>query len=259
MAEALISSIIAAGVYTPACIYVSDIRADRLKELAGKYKVHTTTSNAELASKVDILILSIKPQNMDEALESIKAVFRRKETLIISIAAGIKVAKIAEVLGEAAIVRVMPNTGVLIGEGASVLFANEKARPLLSKAERIFAAVGTADTVENEELIDVVTAVSGSGPAYFFLFAEEMVKAAIELGLPADIAAKLVLQTAKGSILLAVEADKRGESLSELREKVTSPGGTTEAALKVLADDDFGELIKAAIRRARDRSRELST
>jgi len=229
MAEALIKGITAAKVCKPENVLISDVRAERLKMLSEKYSVTAVESNSELAAKVDVLVLSVKPQNMTEALQTIKDAVK-PDVLIISIAAGIKVAKIADALGDIAIVRVMPNTPALIGEGASALFANDKAKPMLDEAMSIFSSVGKAVVVENEDLIDAVTAVSGSGPAYYFLLMEEMIKAAVELGLPEDVAKDLVLQTAKGAGLLAVEADKSGETPAELRRKVTSPGGTTEAA-----------------------------
>ncbi len=257
MAEALIKGVITAGVYRPENIFISDVRPDRLDFLAKNYGVQKADSNAALAGKVDILVLSVKPQNMTDALQSIKETIKT-DTLIISIAAGIKVANITAVLGDMAIVRVMPNTPALIGEGASALFANEKAKKMLQKAMAIFSAVGKAVVVDNEGLIDAVTAVSGSGPAYYFLLMEEMIKAAGELGLPDDVAKDLVLQTAKGAALLAAEADGRGESPAQLRKKVTSPGGTTEAALKVFVEGKISELISAAITRARDRGRELA-
>jgi pyrroline-5-carboxylate reductase len=152
----------------------------------------------------------------------------------------------------------MPNTPALIGEGICALFANEKAKPLLEKTKAIFLSVGRVVVLEDEELMDAVTAVSGSGPAYYFLFCEELIKAAVQLGLTEETAKELVLQTAKGAILLACEAGKKGQSLEELRRKVTSPGGTTEAALKILNDAKFGAIIAAAIKRACERSRELS-
>jgi len=257
MAEALIKGIITAKVYTPENIFVSDIRPERLEFVAKEYGAQPAYSNAALAADVDILVLSVKPQNMTDALQSIKDVFK-PPTLVVSIAAGIKVGKITAALGDIAIVRVMPNTPALIGQGASALFANDRAKPMLEKAETIFAAVGRAVIVDDEGLIDAVTAVSGSGPAYYFLLMEEMIKAAGQLGLPDLVAKDLVLQTAKGAALLAVEADKKGETPAELRRKVTSPGGTTEAALKVFADGKISELISAAIKSARDRSRELS-
>ena len=257
MAEALIKGIIAAGVYKPENIFISDIRPERLGLLIKQYGVKKADSNVILVEKVDILVLSIKPQNMTDVLEDIKDVVRN-DTLIISIAAGIKVGNITAILGDMAAVRVMPNTPALIGEGASALFANDKAKPMLGKAKSIFSAVGKTVVVDDEGLIDAVTAVSGSGPAYYFLVMEEMIKAAIELGLPEDVAKDLVLQTAKGAGMLAIEADKNGESPAELRRKVTSPGGTTEAAIKVLAEGKFGPLIAAAVQKARDRSKELS-
>ncbi len=257
MAEALIKGVISADVYAPEDVFVSDIRTDRLEFLVEKYGVVPAKSNAELASKVETVVLSIKPQNMTDALENVKDAIST-ETLVISIAAGIKVANITAVLGDMAIVRVMPNTPALIAEGASALFANEMAKPMLEKAMTIFSSVGKAVVVDDEDLIDTVTAVSGSGPAYYFLLMEEMIKAGVELGLPEDVAKDLVLQTAKGAGLLAVEADKNGESPAVLRQKVTSPGGTTEAALKVFTEGQISELISAAITRARDRGRELA-
>ena len=257
MAEALIKGIIAAKLYASENVFISDIRTERLELLTDTYGVTTVKNNAELAGKVETLVLSVKPQNMNDVLESIKDAIG-DETLVISIAAGIKVAKIAATLGDMAIVRVMPNTPALIAEGASALYANERAKSLLEQALSIFSSVGKAVVVDNEDLIDTVTAVSGSGPAYYFLLMEEMIKAGTELGLPEDVAKDLVLQTAKGAGLLATEADKNGESPAELRRKVTSPGGTTEAALKVFADGKISELISAALTRARDRGRELS-
>ncbi|MHC4501244.1 MAG: pyrroline-5-carboxylate reductase [Planctomycetota bacterium] len=257
MAEALIRGIRAAKLYAAENIFVSDVRPDRLEYVVKEYHVQPAYTNASLAAEVDTLVLSVKPQSMTEALESIKDAFKPR-TLVISIAAGVKVAKIAAALGGPAIVRVMPNTPALIGQGASALFANEKAKPMLEKAVSIFSAVGSAVVVDNEDLIDAVTAVSGSGPAYYFLLMEEMIKAAGQLGLPDDVAKDLVLQTAKGAALLAVEADEKGETPAELRRKVTSPGGTTEAALKVFADGNLGPTIAAGIKRARDRGRELS-
>jgi len=162
------------------------------------------------------------------------------------------------VLGDVAIVRVMPNMPSLIGEGASALFASERAKPMLETTMAIFSSVGKVVVVDDEDLIDVVTAVSGSGPAYYFLLIEEMIKAGVELGLPEDVAKDLVLQAAKGAGLLATEADKNGESPAVLRQKVASPGGTTEAALKVFAANNFSRLITDVLTAACNRSRELS-
>jgi len=257
MAEALIKGILSAQLYRPEQIYVSDIRADRLEYLARTYGIQPAPSNAELAEKADIVVLSVKPQNMPQALASLQNRLTA-EKLVISIAAGTTVATITAALGAVPVVRVMPNTPALIGQGASALYANEQARPMLLKAKSIFEAAGTAVVLEDEQLLDAVTAVSGSGPAYFFLLAELMLDGAQQLGLPEDLARQLILQTAKGSALLAVEADRQGQSLAQLRQRVTSPGGTTEAALKVLHDANLPTLIARALQAARDRSRELS-
>lgn len=257
MAEALIKGVVKAGVYSPEEVFVSDVRTERLEFLAKEYGVVAAASNAELAAKVETVVLSVKPQNMVDVLEGVKDSIAA-DALVVSIAAGIKIANIASILGEMAIIRVMPNTPALIGEGASALFANARAKPFLERAGTIFSSVGKSVVVDDEDLIDAVTAVSGSGPAYFFLLMEEMIKAGVELGLNETVAKDLVLQTAKGAGLLAAEADKNGEGPGELRRKVTSPGGTTEAAMKVFAEADIGGLISTAIRRARDRGRELS-
>ncbi|MHC4266465.1 MAG: pyrroline-5-carboxylate reductase [Planctomycetota bacterium] len=257
MAEALVKGVISAGVYKEKEVYASDISEERLKYLANEYGIETTSDNAQAVVKADIVVLSTKPQQMEEALASIQSSVS-DDKLVISIAAGVKVEKITGALGDIAVVRVMPNTPALLGEGASALFANDKARSRLDEALKIFSAVGKAVVVDDEGMIDAVTAVSGSGPAYYFLLMEEMVKAAIELGLPEEVSKNLVLQTAKGASLLATERDKEGESPAELRRKVTSPGGTTEAALKVFTEGGFGPLVEAALKRACERSKELS-
>jgi pyrroline-5-carboxylate reductase len=257
MAEALIKGIISAKLYSPKNIFISDIKSDRLKVLVDKYGVTPAATNAKLSAKVDTLILSVKPQVIADALKSIQGSVNHAK-LVISIAAGIKISQITSVLGDIPIIRVMPNTPALIGAGATAIFAGDKARPMLDKAVAIFSSVGKAVVVDSEDLIDVVTAVSGSGPAYFFLLMEEMIKAATDLGLPEQVAKDLVLQTAKGAGLLAVDGDKRGETPATLRQKVTSPGGTTEAALKIFSDGNIGALIASAIKHARDRSVELS-
>ena len=257
MAEALIKGVINANFYRPKNILVSDIRSDRLELLTRQYRVQATANSAALAGQVDVLVLSVKPQNMADVLLTIESVVR-SSTLVISIAAGVKVAEIAAALGDVPIVRVMPNTPALMGEGASALFANAKARPMMDKAMKIFSAVGKTVIVANEDLIDVVTAISGSGPAYFFLLMEEMVRVAHEMGLPDEIAKILVLQTAKGAAMLAIEGDKRRESPGELRRKVTSPGGTTEAALRVFTARNFSQLVTDALVAAWNKSKDMS-
>jgi pyrroline-5-carboxylate reductase len=258
MAQALLKGLIAAGLYKAEDVYVSDIRKDRLDFLVKEYGVTAADDNRQLAGEVAMLVLSVKPQNMTEVLADIKGSVSAN-MLVISIAAGVRAARITESLGDLAVIRVMPNTPALIGEGASALFANEKAKPMLDEAKKIFSAVGQAVVVEREDLIDAVTAISGSGPAYFFRVIEGLIKAGVKLGLPEEIAKKLVLQTAKGAALLAAGTEKAGETPADLRKKVTSPGGTTEAAMKVLEDGNKLDILLAdATEAARKRSEELS-
>jgi pyrroline-5-carboxylate reductase len=257
MAEALIKGIIRAGVYLPQDILIRDILPDRLDMLVTKYGVQRAQDNGALASTADIIVLSVKPQMLATVLEEIKT-NTSQNSLIVSIAAGKRINTITDALGDVPVVRVMPNTPALVGEGASAIYANKKAKSKLSEAIRLFSAIGKTVVVENEDLIDAVTAVSGSGPAYYFLLMEDMIKAGIEMGLPADIAKDLVLQTAKGAAMLAIEADKNGETPADLRRKVTSPKGTTEAAMEIFAKGNFGDLVNAALKRAQARSKELS-
>jgi len=245
MAEAMINGVLKANVYRPGKVFVSDVRPERLVYLREHYGVRTAEDNAELASKADILVLSVKPQNMSEALQSVKDVIK-PDALVISIAAGIKSTNIAAVLGDVAIVRVMPNMPAWVDEGASVLFANEKAKTRVEIARLIFLSVGKAIVIEDEGLLDAITAVSG------------MIRTGIELGLPEDVVRDLVLQTGKGATLLAEKAAEEGEGPGHLVERVATPGGTTEAAFKVFSDGKFGPLVASAIKKACERSRELS-
>jgi len=257
MAEALINGVLKAGVYRPGKVYASDIRPERLEYLREHYGVRTADDNVLLASKVDVLVLSVKPQNMRTALESIKSGIG-EDTLVISIAAGITTSLIASILGDLAIVRVMPNMPAWVDEAASALYANAKARTKVEKARLILLSVGEVIVVEDESLLDPVTAVSGSGPAYFFLLMQEMIKAGVDLGLPEDDAQHLVLQTAKGAALLAEKAAGEGTSPAQLNARVATPNGTTEAAFNVFHAHRFGDMVSQALRRASDRSRELS-
>jgi pyrroline-5-carboxylate reductase len=257
MAEAIIKGIIDAKVYKSRDIIITDIRPLQVKALCKKYKVASAADNCKLAKAVDVLVLSTKPQNMQDVLEAIKGAVG-KGTLIISIAAGVTTKRIQKVLGNVPVVRVMPNTPALIGAGAAVMYATKNARGKLNIASRIFSAVGFAEAVSDEKLIDAVTAVSGSGPAYFFLLMEEMIKTAQKLGLKKELAEKLVLQTAKGAALLAEARSRIGEKPDILRQKVTSPGGTTEAALKVFTKRNFEKMVMIALWSAANRSRQLS-
>jgi pyrroline-5-carboxylate reductase len=257
MAEALIKGILAAGAFKSDDILISDIRHERLAELSGRYGVGIAKDNGDLVARANIIVLAVKPQVMADILPPLKAAVS-PDKLVISIAAGIRIAKIEATIGNVPIIRAMPNTPALVGEGASVLCANPAAQKHLDAAIKLFAAVGFATSVDDEAMLDAVTAVSGSGPAYYFLVMEEMVKAAVSLGLTPRMARDLVLQTAKGAAILACEADKAGETAAELRRKVTSPKGTTEAAMNVMINGGFGEILTRGIKAARDRSVELS-
>ncbi len=257
MAEAIIRGVILAHVYEPANIFISDVRAERIDKLSQEYGVRTAQTNPELVSQVNILVLSVKPQTLHEALQSI-AQHVNADTLVISIVAGKHIDTITQHLGDVAVVRVMPNTPALIGEGASALYANDRARAKMEKARAVFLCVGKSIIVQEESLLDAVTAVSGSGPAYYFLFIEEMIKAGVDLGLSYEVSKSLVLQTAKGAALLAELADSNGETPQDLSKKVATPGGTTEAALDVFREKKLGDTVAAAVRRACARSQELS-
>lgn len=257
MAEALIRGIIAAGQFVPADVLVSDIRPERFELLTDQYGVTAVSANSDITAAADVVVLSVKPQVMADVLKGVKGTFK-KDAVVISIAAGITTAGILDVIGEMTIIRVMPNTPALVGEGMSALFSPNADEQAMQAAVELFSAVGKAVVVDSEDLIDAVTAVSGSGPAYYFLMMEEMIKAGEKLGLSPDTATQLVLQTAKGASLLAEIAKENGETVEELRRKVTSPGGTTEAAINVFKNEEFGLLVCKALTAARDRGRELS-
>ena len=257
MAEAFIKGVITSGLYKPDSVMAADVRSERLKYLVDEYGIKTTMDNAELVAESAIVFLSVKPQSMAKMLDS-NAGKLRDDVLVITIAAGITTSYLARRLGDVPIIRTMPNTPAMVDEGATAIFNRNASAEGLEKTIKLFGAVGKTVVLDSEDLLDAVTAVSGSGPAYFFLLMEEMVRSAEELGIPPDAAEELVYQTAKGAGVLAMMAYARNESPSELRRKVTSPGGTTEAAMRVFREGNFGGSVFAAIARARDRGRELS-
>jgi pyrroline-5-carboxylate reductase len=257
MAEALIKGILSAKVYNPKNVLISDIKPDRLKFLADQYGVQTFSSNKKLAGSADIVILSVEPQQLNSVLLDIKG-SSRPDTLFISIAAGRRIQKIKDLLGDVNLIRVMPNSPARIGQGLSGIYAPENAKARLDGVIAIFSSVGKVFVLDNEDMIDVITAVSGSGPAYFFLLMENMIQAAVNLGFTQELATDIVLQTAKGAALLAEFAKDSGQSPAQLREKIVSRGGTTEAALKIFAEGNFSALVNSAVRKAHARSKELS-
>jgi len=255
--EALIRGILAAELYAPEDVLISDVRPDRLDALQGEYGVTPIPDNVKLASQADVLMLAVKPQNFEQVLAEIRDAVR-KETLVLSIAAGVTTGRITAALTGTEVIRVMPNTPALVGQGAAALYSTNASPDSMATAQRILAAVGKVIVVTNEELMDAVTAVSGSGPAYFFLLMEAMIESAKSLGLSEDAANALVLQTAKGAALLAEAAAEKGETPADLRKRVTSPGGTTEAALTIFRRLGFLDTVQTALKAANDRSRELS-
>ncbi|NQY25846.1 MAG: pyrroline-5-carboxylate reductase [Piscirickettsiaceae bacterium] len=256
MARSLIGGLIADG-FNPQHIHVSDSEPLCLQALTNKYPIHPHSSNIEAAKDSDIVILAVKPQQLQAVVRQL-APFWQSDSLLISIAAGIRLDDIARWLAQedAAIIRAMPNTPALVQAGASALFANNAVSTLQrERAESILRSVGLALWVNHEDKMDAVTALSGSGPAYFFLVMEAMEFAAKEMGLEAESARLLCLQTAFGAAKMALESE---ESAATLRERVTSPGGTTERALHELEDGGLRGLFENALIAAALRSRELA-
>jgi pyrroline-5-carboxylate reductase len=255
MASALIDGLINNG-WDPTCLGASDTDMARLALLTAK-GVRTSTDNADVVSHADAVILAVKPQVMASVLTPLKAVLANHDCLLVSIAAGIGIDSLqAWTHPDQAIVRCMPNTPALVQTGASALFANSHCSAAQkSCAETLLGAVGIVCWLEQEADMDAVTALSGSGPAYFFLLMEAMQEAAMAQGLPAETARLLCQQTALGAARLAQASDV---DVAELRRRVTSPGGTTEAALKLFESEDFNAMVARALAKAAQRSRELA-
>ncbi len=256
MASSLVGGLIADG-WDPASIRVADTSAQQLERLSQRFPVTTTTDNRAAIAQADVIVLAVKPQSMQAVAQQLADDINQQQALVISIAAGIRESTLRTWLGaNTAIVRTMPNTPAMVQSGATALFANpavnEEQRSI---AESILRAVGVAIWVDDEALMDAVTALSGSGPAYFFLFMEALQKAGCELGLPARTAHLLTLQTAFGAAKMALEST---EDAATLRRRVTSPGGTTERAISVLQDGGFEALVSKALQSAAARSRELA-
>ena len=256
MASSLIKGLITSG-HAPSQIWASDTSQETLLTLAETLHINICANNDDLVNVVDVVVLAVKPQ----MLRSVARLIANKLTvnsLVVSIAAGISQNSLAEWLGDnCAIVRCMPNTPALVRTGATALHANNHVTSdQKNLAENILRAVGICLWVEHESELDAVTAVSGSGPAYYFLLMEAMEQAAIELGLDENTARLLVQQTALGAAKMAIESD---ESSAQLRQNVTSPNGTTEQAIKTFEDGEFSLLVSKALHAARDRSIEMST
>jgi len=256
MASSLISGLIASG-HVPEQIWVSDVNPDTLAGLKQQLNVNTSASNDDIINAVDVVVLAVKPQALSAVAQSVATLIQQKKSLVVSIAAGVNQSSLSRWLGnDTAIVRCMPNTPALVLTGATALHANlQVTAEQRNLAESILRAVGIALWVENETELDAVTAVSGSGPAYYFLLMEAMEKAALELGLSVGTARLLVQQTALGAAKIALESI---ESPEQLRQRVTSPGGTTQKAVETFEQGGFTELVSKALHAARDHSVEMS-
>ena len=256
MASSLISGLIASG-HSPQHLWVSDINPDTLKALAENLNVNTSASNDAVINEVDVIVLAVKPQALSSVAKSAAVLIQQKKPLVVSIAAGISQHSLSQWLGaDTAIVRCMPNTPALVLTGATALHANARVTAeQRNLAENIMRSVGIALWVKVESELDAVTAVSGSGPAYYFLLMEAMEKAALEMGLSEVTARLLVQQTALGAAKIALESS---ESPEQLRKRVTSPGGTTQRAIETFEQGGFTELVSKALHAARDRSIEMS-
>lgn len=255
MGSSLLAGLIANG-YSKECIAISDPSEQKCEALQKAFLIHANVSNRDVIKNADIIILAVKPQIIETVMKEIASTVRQQKPLIISIAAGISIKKIQAILSEnSAIIRVMPNMPVSVNYGASALFANSIVSDAQRKsAEWIFNSVGVMVWLQQEKEMDIVTALSGSGPAYFFLIMEALQNAAEKLGLPSETARILTLQTALGAAHLARE---NKNTVAILRKQVTSKGGTTERALDVLEQNHIREIIEQAVNAAATRSIEL--
>ncbi len=253
MAEALVAGLVRAG-HPANRLHVSDVNATRLEYMQSSYGVHTSTDNCVMARQADILVIAVKPQQVRKALLGFSSCLGVGAT-IVSIVAGVGSHVLEEMLGgHVNLVRVMPNTPCLVGAGMSVLYS-EAGREHRARAEYVLGCTGETAWVEDEALLHAVTAISGSGPAYFFLLAEIMQAAAEALGIDSALASRLSTQTAVGAGRMLAES---GRAPAELRHQVTSPGGTTQAALDVMYERGFPEAVRRGIFAAEKRSRTLS-
>jgi pyrroline-5-carboxylate reductase len=256
MASALIGGLIADGT-TKDSIIASDPNNEQRSQLHDRYGICTVDNNADAISDASVVVLAVKPQLLQQVCNELSAHLVGKSRLIVSIAAGIRCNTLSKWLNsELPIVRCMPNTPAMLQVGATGLFATSNvSSEQRDQAERILRAVGITLWVDSESDIDSVTAVSGSGPAYYFLVMEAMQAAAEKLGLPEDTAKLLTLQTALGAARMALESQ---DDPATLRQKVTSPGGTTEKAILSFEENGLRDLFEKAMSAARDRSVSLS-
>ena len=253
MAEAMIAGLLRQKLAKPENLTASGPRAERGDELHKKYGIRVTTDNAAAVHEADVVVLSVKPQRLSEVMKGLKGV--RADALVLSIIAGASIKKISAGLKHKAIVRSMPNTPGQIGEGITVWAASkETTDEQRTMAQTILGALGAEVFVEDESYLDMATALSGSGPAYVFLFTEALIDAGVHMGFPRRIAEQLVLQTIKGSASFYEQAERHPATL---RNQVTSPGGTSAEALYYLEKAGFRTAISRAVWAAYQRSLEL--
>lgn len=254
MGTAILSALIDKSLATPEDITVSDVVAERLEYLKNTYGVSVSTDNASAIDGKEVVLLSVKPQTVPEIIPELKGKVKPGQ-LIISIMAGIKISTIRDGVDCKAIVRVMPNTPAQVFEGMSGWTATpEVSNDQKELARTILQAIGREIYFDDEKYLDMVTSVSGSGPAYFFYFVEALTEAGVKIGFSHDVSYELVLQTLIGAGKLMRES---GTDPAELRKMVTSKGGTTAAALDVLEGDNFKDLVVRALMAAYNRSKEL--
>ncbi len=257
MAEAMLSGILKDKLTQPDKILVSGPIIERNEELQAKYNVQPFTSNSEAASKADVVILSVKPQRLEKVLEDMKG-HLKPDALVLSIVAGATIAKIARNLGHDVIVRAMPNTPAQIGEGITVWTCSRTvSKKQMEFAQTILGAFGKEIFEEEEDYLDKATALSGTGPAYVYLFMEAMVDAGVHLGFSRRTAERLVIETLRGSVDYYDTGAEDTRHLARLRNQVTSPGGTSAEAIYYLEKAGFRTAISRAIWAAYQRSREL--
>jgi pyrroline-5-carboxylate reductase len=253
MAEAMIAGLLHKKLAKPENVTASGPEEDRGEELSKKYKIKITTDNATAVSNADVVVLSVKPQRLSEVMKGLSRI--RPEALVLSIVAGASIQKISKGLKHPAVVRSMPNTPGQIGEGITVWAASPKtSREQQEMARQILGALGEEVFVEDESYLDMATALSGSGPAYVFLFTEALIDAGVHMGFPRRIAEQLVLQTIKGSASFYQHAERHPATL---RNQVTSPGGTSAEALYYREKAGFRTAISRAVWAAYQRSLEL--
>jgi pyrroline-5-carboxylate reductase len=256
MGEALVKGLLSSRQFTPDGIIVSDRDPSRVEYIKERYGVIARANNWDLIKEVNPCILAVKPQDIDEVLEDIRDGFS-EVCLLVSIVAGITIERIrSRMRRETKIIRVMPNAPALVGMAATGIYVGKSVSPEEGKVvQSIFDCVGKTVFVENEDHLNIVTGLSGSGPAYLFLILEALTDAGVYLGLSREVSAALSLQTIRGSAQMALEV---GKPIPLLKEIITSPGGTTMAGLKVLEEGRLRATIVSAVEAATRRSRELA-